>query len=372
MQSTQEETIERFMRDSFGAQNLFVPKKTHRNKEPVDLFWYSDGLLILFFLQASRHGPGKQVQHNLKQAAGFRRQWGKGMSTDALRGQNRFGDECLVPFGAVKRLINVSVISSRSGVIFHGRTKGQLSEISLSIPDLLIQWTAEVGGTVVDLIQVILKVAVAKPPRQVLSERVDMDRLTNEWTRHAAAIYRMPSQHKAVLSGIAGQDRMAVSQFIGHMRMPSTAGSAMESKEDRQIVSRIFADMSAKDFFHVSALAALTIQQTEPPLYKYSLIGKTVGLHHNFVVAALNVQSSGTFEAKGNEAVSIASDSDGIQRDVVVIYGHTVDGFDYRSPMLILLPKVRPTPQAHVTFDSLLSRLLQFNLPGNAQVLKEA
>ena len=359
MQSLQEEIVAAFIRDSFGAQCLFVPLKQTHGKEPSDLFWYIDGTLVLFYLNNSRKPACAQIEHNNRQARGFLRRWRRGMSGDALRGLNVFGDTCFVPKQIVVRLIVISVISAEVGVVFHSARTAPTREVWVSIPDKLFVWLSAIGGTIVDLLQIITKIATARSPVRARASRANMERLESEWSRHVAEIYRMPPERLALLSGIPIDDRRMVAEVIGRMRMTSSSGKNVESTTARKEIVKLFGDMSSKDFFHLSAVASLAIARTEPPVYKNSCILKTIGLYHNFVIAALSIESS-NFQSSSLKAVEAANGPNGEMRDSLVIYAYTMNGADYRVPMIFAIPDPLPRCQTRELFDLLAHRLMRF------------
>ena len=54
LNSIQESVLEELMQKSFGAQNLYVPqnyKRGDREKEPCNLTWFGNGVLVLFYFR---------------------------------------------------------------------------------------------------------------------------------------------------------------------------------------------------------------------------------------------------------------------------------------------------------------------------------
>jgi hypothetical protein len=67
MQSEQETVLEEFMQNSFGAQHLYVPREFRKGtaqREPADLAWSADGLVVLFYMTASTNKLVDQIEHN--------------------------------------------------------------------------------------------------------------------------------------------------------------------------------------------------------------------------------------------------------------------------------------------------------------------
>jgi hypothetical protein len=158
MQSTQETVLEEFMQRSFGAQFLYLPKKYSKgtaHREPADLAWVNSGLVTLFYLTSSTADLDSQIKHNLRQANGYRRLWATKKPTYALRGTNRFGDECFVPYSAVHTLLTILVVSSQCGVRLHTSDTTDIPYAALTVPEELLHWTSSFGGTIVDLLHII-------------------------------------------------------------------------------------------------------------------------------------------------------------------------------------------------------------------------
>ena len=149
------------MQRSFGAPFLYEPRLIARGKgartEPADLAWVDRDLsfVVLFYMTESVREFDRQVDHNDRQARKYLRLWSSKGPAFGLRGINRYGDECYVPFAGVRLLLAVYVVSCPCGIEVRPNFDTGTRSATLCVPDQLIHWVSSYGGTIVDLLQIV-------------------------------------------------------------------------------------------------------------------------------------------------------------------------------------------------------------------------
>jgi hypothetical protein len=158
MDSRQETVLEEFMQRSFGAPFLYEPRVIQRgrgaNTEPADLAWIDPdrSFAVLFYIHESANDLERQIDHNARQAYKYLRLWSTKDPHFALRGSNRYKEECYVPFIGMQRIVCLYVVSCPCGVEVRSNIQTGVPTATLCIPDRLIHRLAEFGGTIVDLL----------------------------------------------------------------------------------------------------------------------------------------------------------------------------------------------------------------------------
>jgi hypothetical protein len=162
------------MQKSFGAQNLYVPnnykKRKNREKEPCDLAWFGNGVLVLFYLTSGKKTIQKQDDHNLNQAKKWIKYWER-TPTQHLEARNRFGDYLSIKFNDVEYCVCIPVISHCTGIVFHMLNENKPIGFTCTVPEALIHAVAQQHGTVIDLLEIIQKYSL-KTRRNLMNHNV--------------------------------------------------------------------------------------------------------------------------------------------------------------------------------------------------------
>lgn len=362
MQSTQESVLEEFMQRSFGAQFLFVPKKYKKgtaHREPADLAWVTDELVVLFYLRSSSESLESQIKHNRNQAAGYHRMWASGKPAYALRGKNRFGDECFVPYEKAPMKAAMLIVSSKCGPHFSEPLTPNKPNVVLVLPELLVHWVAEFGGTIVDLMLLInsyLDRFGDFPPSS--SEAFEaMLLLTQKYVDESLS---KADPTRSYLSGGALQDYHFIFEHLSHMKLSADSGRAVADRQGREDITGLFGDFMFGEFAAIAAGAEKAIRASEPPTFKRWAVLKLIDYHYNFVIGTVHIGSGDVMEAT-NAALDACKAEPGQPGGIYILYGNLQGINEYRAPLLFGIPQVLPRKHATMLMEQLLDRATKQN-----------
>jgi len=356
MQSTQESVLEEFMQNSFGAQFLYIPKKFFKGtapKEPADLAWVANDIAILFYLRSSKEALADQVLHNRKQAAGFHRLWSTNQVRYALRGRNRFGDECFMPYSSLRTYLSILVVSEKCGIHFAPALTEKIANAVVVIPEALLHWLAEFGGTIVDLL-FLVDAATAG----TISDGTDVASSSFDGLTALVAKYTSESLSKAdperrYLAGKARHDLVFLSEHLSKMRLPASTAGMVEGADARKEISGIFGDFTLTEYASLAVAAETAIQASEPPLFKKWVIIKLQRIYYSFVIGTMNLGSKNVVEV--TDAVLKASRDDaGVIDSIAVVYGNVLNANEFRVPLMVTLPPVLPRKHYDVLIEKII------------------
>jgi hypothetical protein len=245
MQSDQETVLEEFMQHSFGAQHLYVPKKYRKGtaqREPADLAWSADGLVVLFYMTASTKKLKDQIEHNRRQANGYHRLWATNKPQYALKGRNQFGDECSVSYDSVQVYLTLLVVSDECGIDILQPITPKTRNAVIVVPEMLLHRVAQFGGSIVDLLTLI---------NIFLSSRLEANKKRND---NFAALSDLVSEYVQYsikqadpegryLTGTPQRDYLVLHKYLFDMKVPASVRQAFDTSKFREDVSRIFGDL---------------------------------------------------------------------------------------------------------------------------------
>ncbi|HEX5355531.1 MAG TPA: hypothetical protein VFW93_04915 [Aquabacterium sp.] len=359
MQSEQEAIIESMLDRSFGAPFLFIPRKYRKgsaHREPADLAWLCNGLVALFYFTRSTAALDQQVEHNLRQAKGYLRLWRTGDATYALRGKNRFGDECHVPFKNVTHHLTFIVVSAPCGIQVFRTSENDKPTLTVVLNESVLSAISEFGGSLVDLLCIVA--ADIKNKNDSTFEAGSHEN-RHEQTKRTIAQYvsraiNQADPYRKYFNGNMEKDFQFMLERLQRLRLPSRTGKAIENRENRESFASLFADMQLTEYATLSTLAAEAIALSEPPNFKKWIIARTQNPYHDFVVATVCFGASNTSDIIEE---AIAASRPGVDRDeaALFIYGNMYNFNDYRKPIMMGLPSNRKKPQAEHITESLLA-----------------
>jgi hypothetical protein len=346
MQSTQETVLEEFMQRSFGAQFLYIPKKYRKgsaHREPADLAWVDSELVALFYLTSSNEELDQQIEHNLRQANGYRRLWATKKPAYALRGSNRFGDNCFVPYDTIKNQLIILVVSCECGVKALSPLASEINNAVLVIPEALLHWISSFGGTFVDLLHIIstfIQLIKHTPdvPVGTDSKKVDFQILGALVQKYVKESILKADPEGIFLRGTPSEDFVFMNEHISRMRMPANMGLALSSSDERKVVARFFGDLMLVEFASIAAAAERAIQFSEPPRFRKWVVMKIRGLYYSFVIATVNFGTSKNVTESTVAALEACKNDEGIRDAIMIQYGYIDDGLEFRTPIMITIP----------------------------------
>ena len=357
MQSSQEEAIAALVQNSFGSQFLYVPREirvTGGQREPADLAWINDDFVALFYLTSSEKRPfNRQNEHNLKQARGFLRKWKEGVPEFVLKGENKFGDSCEVPFAQVARLLVVSVVSADGGTYPLDELKWGEKEIFISMPDRLIARLARAGGSMVDLLKILYVFLDEYIKCRIFNREhyeKDLSQVANEYIRGSLA---QATKFGGSLTLQEQHDHNAIKDFLEAFKIIGDSGRApIADAAGRERVSKLFGDMSIGEYASLAAASCEVLRSSGPEFQKWAIVQVT-GMHYDFVINSIKLGDKNNSEVirKSLEATSKICG----RPDAILISYSDVGGNDLRSPLWIALPDILPEPQGNAWFDKIRS-----------------
>ncbi len=164
-ESQQEELLAAAVLHSLGAPFLFQPTQYRKGpgvREPADLAWICRGTVLLINMQAGNRSYGQQVDHNMRQFAGWLRAWSDGIR---LTGANEWQSFDL-EFSDADHIVLVSVVSGHDSMaeFDHDRTDRlsarypRLAAV-VSLPQQILLDLVQWGGTALDLADYALQLA---------------------------------------------------------------------------------------------------------------------------------------------------------------------------------------------------------------------
>lgn len=357
MQSDQESVLEEFMQRSFGAQFLFIPmkyKKGTAHREPADLAWVTKELVILFYLRSSSESLEDQIAHNRNQAAGYHRMWSSGKMAYALRGRNRFGDECFSPYEKTRINITLLVTSKNCGPHFVQPLSSDAVTATIVIPDKLIHWVAEFGGTIVDLLHLIdiyqFNFSHLAPSSDQAFESIL--HLTREYVEQSVA---NADPERIYLSGSSRLDYLFIFEHLSKMKLSATSGRAINDKKGREQIASLFGDFMLGEYASIAAGAEKAIRASEPPTFKKWVVLKILGHYYSFVIGTVHMGSNNVIEAT-NAALDASKAGSGEQESILIQYGNVLDANEYRAPLMFALPKTLPRKHSIILAERMVNR----------------
>lgn len=345
------------MQRSFGAQFLYIPKKYRKgtaHREPADLAWVTDDFVVLFYLRSSSESLESQIKHNRNQAAGYHRMWASGKPAYALRGKNRFGDECFVPYDKAPMKAAMLIVSSKCAPHFLEPLTSKRPNAVLVLPELLVHWVAEFGGTIVDLlllINIYLARFSALPPSSNQAFEA-MLILTQQYVHESLS---KADPDRAYLSGGALQDYRFIFEHLSHMKLSANSGRAVADQKGREGISGLFGDFMLGEFASISAGAEKAIRASEPPTFKKWVVLKITGNYYNFVIGTVHMGSNNFLEA-ATAALEACKAESGQPESIYIQYGNVLDSNEYRSPLMFGIPQVLPRRHSTMLMEQLLEK----------------
>jgi hypothetical protein len=357
MQSDQEAVIEEFIRKSFGAQFLYIPKKYAKgtaHREPADLAWLAGDTVTLFYLRSSKEKLADQIKHNRIQAAGYYRAWSSDKPAYALRGKNVYGDECYVPHKTVKKYLSILIVSEKCGIQFSHALTDKIDNAVIVIPEMLMHWVAEFGGTIVDLLILIeagLSDNVGKQNRPDEEAFQALAMISASYVSHSLSL---ADPEKRYLTGSISADYSFLKERLSKNRL--TGERSIGTTKGREQLAGIFGDLTLADYSNLAATAEKAIALSEPPLFNKWAVVKVKGPHYSFVIATFNLGSTNV-EHVNQVAIDASRDEQGIVTAISILYGNIMGANEYREPFLIDIPP--KLPQKH--YDVVINKIIALN-----------
>lgn len=366
LNSLQESVLEELIQRSFGAQNLYVPHRYARGnglREPADLVWHSGKVAIFFYLKSGEKSLEKQDLGNIRQAKGWARYWSR-KSSNFLKARNRYGDTLILQSSQINIAIYVSIVSHPSGIVFHSINEIGPPGFLCTIPEHLVHELASIGGTSIDLLNILLRYAENFRRRLLRHDRLGAERLESITRRLTLELDQTTSAFKQRLNPFPQLDFEFVSRILGVNRLPAPIGGIIvSSPQGRRQIAQFFNDMSAREYIILSLSSVAAIQATDSARNTVSVL--TQGMFLNWQILATSIRASNILE--NFEAFGKRSKEDGTDDLPQIIFGWDFEGADYRSPPMYAMPEKKGISQAERIASVILRRLEEvFNIYGNS------
>ena len=153
MNSEQERIVAELQERSAGAPFVFFPDlygKRSALKESADLAWACNGCVVLFYMTKTKNGESKAVEHNLKQARRWLKDWRSGVQLTGKNALRSFS----IAHDQFPHTVILSVVNTDDAVMrFHYRETVNMGvTICATVPEQLIHLLAQMRGSMVDLL----------------------------------------------------------------------------------------------------------------------------------------------------------------------------------------------------------------------------
>ncbi|MRW82890.1 hypothetical protein GJ698_02145 [Pseudoduganella sp. FT26W] len=348
LSSEQEQIVENFINLSFGTARLYRSERysyVENGKklidEPCDLFWYGDGVVVLFNLTKSRLSAGKQTKHNVDQLRKYIQRWKTHDECFTLVGENRFGTRCSVPFADVERIVAISLIGRKCGITALP-CDPYSEEIWINAPDVLLEQLAEFSGSLVDLLLIAFH-CINSPDKSYTSLTSYIKEYVN------SALENSDIREVSVAEGFT-KDVAAIQRYLEFPKYVNEA-ARLQYVFDLSLVERSVLVHAALQLLHKS----------EPPNFKYSYILVINGTYYHFVLATVHMNSS-NFQKVVQDGLNLMEKNNNGELESI-FFGYACYGFgeDYRSPSFIAVGPGKRRSQAKHFIDIHLSRRRRIN-----------
>lgn len=164
--SIQEQILSAAAECSFGEPFLFEPddyRKGNGVREPADLVWFCRDVMFMMNMKSGGRPYGDQVKGNLKQFRGWLRMWSKGIR---LEGANRWR-KFSIGISELGTLVLVSVVQGDDAlveihhdIVSDPRNPAEEKVVLVaSVPDEVLIELVRYGGSALDFVNLILRVA---------------------------------------------------------------------------------------------------------------------------------------------------------------------------------------------------------------------
>lgn len=303
--SAQEKALAELMSKTFYSRCLYTGLRYRTAggcDEPCDLFWHSDGIVLLFYMKSGGKPLATQERNNHKQFIKWMKRWSRFGGPD-LTGRNSAGERIAIAFADVCMVVNLSIVSHDSDIRFHGQSAfGE--GFSCTIPETALHELARFGGTAIDLLELLqwrAGVSITLPGATIASQIV-------RW--------------RVTKPDHASEGTDLIRHVLAHIRQ--TAAAELGS---------VLADMSASDFLHLSNCCKDAIEATQDQ--RIWVIAETTGLHVNWFI----VGDSLKYGLKGSKHLVQQLATLGLtEQRPIITFGYDTGAFEYRSPLLLALP----------------------------------
>jgi hypothetical protein len=354
--SQQESVLEELMQSSFGAQYLYTPeryKKGSGNDEPCDLLWFSNGVLVLFYMTSGKKSIEKQDEHNLKQAHKWNKYWSSCPKT-IVRGKNRYGDNLALQRNEVRLLASISVISHDVGIVFHPQKRNNsIDGFTCTIPEKLIHFISQFHGTVIDLLQILLQYSNNLLRHITRHSKLGPDRLRSIIEKHTNTTILPLRQENPDLK-IKKEDFEFVYKILDTNRLPAHIGEKLALNQSvREHIGQYFCDLSARDYIVLAKCALAAISKTDGG--RLSISAMTQGLFLDWVVFATTFRANNMIQLFNDLQESLERME---KKDLpLIIYAYDFEGAEYRSPSMYCMQPKRKSSQAETLMRATMQNI---------------
>lgn len=344
LESIQESVLEELMQMSFGAQNLYIPRnykkgiKKNREKEPCDLIWYGNDVLVLFYLTSGNKTIEKQDEHNLKQANKWINYW-KRQPKECLIAKNRYDDETSILFKDIQYCVCISVISHTTGIVFHKVNENKPIGYTCTVPEALIHSISGFHGTVIDLLAIIQKYSMNLWRHIVKHGPICGERLAvivDKKIEEIDSIFNLQADTK-----VNSDNFSFIYKFIDEYRLSDPFGNGLSNSSGRQTVADYYCDMSARDYILLAITAEKVIERADNG--RFSLAAETRGMYLDWVVCVTNISARNMMDFFDPLINAVKE-----KNLPVLIYAYFFEGAEHRSPSMHIFPERKSTQAQHL------------------------
>lgn len=340
-QSEQEAALQAFMSNSLGPSRMFHPSdfpKGPGQREPADLAFVNDGLVVLFYAKSNGGKLEEQVNGNFRQASGYLRQWKGGLPKHTLKGFTTSGARAYVPFKKVEHLVIVSVVSCRCGISLRPAEVGSPPGVRIVVPDVMFFWLAQFGGSIVDFLAICLCSVTPNDddPVEVQYERIGL--VLDQYAKDAhQTAFKFAESTFGKISSLGNIEfiKQKLDQFFSAISITAPGNPKTPAG------CRIFGDLSLQQSLSLALIADNIIHASGENFERYC-IGMASPGNYKFIFSTVNLFARNNKKVM-EEILAIQAKE---PEAVIVMYMLIPDQSDPRAPSLIALPSQLPPMQA--------------------------
>ena len=293
MQNDQERLINYFTQFSLGARFIFPPdewKKGGATREPADLVWACNDCVILMYMAGAKRTKcenrnkikrNKAINHNLKQAEGWLKEWRKGRLLEGRNGYSSY----TIKYNDYKHIVVLSIIDIANGIAsYHIDAEKKLSvTMCATLPQSSIEELAKSGATAIDLIILLSRLksikGEVKQSDLIKCLQVDREKIIKDVDPEAKWV--KPNTDKT----------FAILQKILHLLREVGPKPINTNNTDIEFIAKVFNDLIYQDFMKLLISLAELIEVIKID-WNYIGIQKVALVYYDIIIVVTDIANS--------------------------------------------------------------------------------
>lgn len=309
---------------------------------------------ILFYMKGTNESLERQVLGNLKQARGYHRLWAKKEPRFAFRGVNRYGEECYAPYDSIKQYLVVLVVSSECGIFVVDPLPAEMNHGVIVIPDKLLHWIADFGGTIVDVLRIIYAYLSVNVPQDDPSDAFVALRAAVEgyiFSAHLGA-----DLYGENLTGRPREDYNLLHKYLSAIKQDSNGRKESPSPVLDEM-NEFFSEMCLLELCAICSCAETAIKASIPPRFERWVLMRWPLAHRKVFVGVISLGRTNMDDFFDAQVKAGFGGEGGDPHAALIIYANVADINDYRSPFMFLLPAEKPPRQSRLMLAAVIEEI---------------